>query len=179
MRHKPPGRSDEIDNSIIQKIRFNGRDADPGNLTYFLEFTNQVKKRFIRISSEITNIHAGQNNFFFPCLNHLFYIADDVSDGVAPAVPTGERDRTIRTIIITTILDLYKRTGAVAVGPGGNKIGGFRENGMAIAGMMEQPFDFFAECKLGRMPEYQTDPFHLFKFIRHQFGETSDYRDFS
>ena len=119
MRHKTTRTGYELNNFVCQQIWLNGRYTITFDSFNLIQCFYMIKKGFSCCLTEISDIDTCQYNFFSAFGSSLPGLFHHRSDCSVTATPTGKRNRTIRTKIITAVLHFQEKAGTVSTGTRG------------------------------------------------------------
>ena len=116
MRHESPALGTIFDEIIITEVWLQTGNSVSLDALYSIKSLHQIQKALMSCLTEISDIHASNNDFLTSLTGSLLRLFYKRSNTWIAGIATGKRYCTIGTIIIATILYLQKITGAVATG---------------------------------------------------------------
>ena len=121
MRHKRTRLCTISQYFLSQQIGFDGRYTITGYTFHPVKRFHQIQKALAGGLTEISDIHSGQHYFTAALRCCLFCLTNQWGYATVTATPTSVWNRTIRTIVIASVLHLQKITCSVATWTGRDK----------------------------------------------------------
>ena len=115
------GRGAEVDDAVGEKVRLDRRDTVTRDVGNRVKSPEKVDEALPGGTPEVPGINPGKDDLLDTLRSDNVGLRDQVGDGGVTRRPASRVDSAIRATIVATILNLKKRTSALALAPSGRK----------------------------------------------------------